>query len=109
VAAEGDMKYFVEGTAIMAYENTGTSTTPVFANVAWFTVEGSYISPRLVDLNNDGLLDLVVSKYNAIVYFENRGSLTVPVFVNVTGRRIPFRSTAAGLNFGLALAYGPRR
>jgi hypothetical protein len=101
----GNLLYYTTGTSIRVYENTGTSTTPVFANVTWFTVAvGRYISPRLVDLNNDGLLDLVVSEYSTIEYFENKGSSTVPVFVKVTGRSDPFRSTAAGYAAGLALA-----
>jgi hypothetical protein len=101
----GDIYLWSTGTSIRVYENTGTSTTPVFANFAWFTVaEGSYISPRLVDLNNDGLLDLVVSARTTMEYFENRGSSTVPVFVKVTGRNNPFHSTAAGFAAGVALA-----
>lgn len=48
-----------------------------YANIA---VKG-YAAPQLIDLNKDGLLDLVVGTKQGIVqYFQNTGSKTAPVF-----------------------------
>ena len=54
---------------------------------------GSYATPQLIDLNRDGLLDLVVGErsgidngvYNVINYFENTGlSNQIPIFIEST-------------------------
>jgi len=51
-------------------DNTGTAINVI-----------AYAAPQLFDLNNDGLLDLVVGKKTGeIAYYENTGSATVPVF-----------------------------
>ncbi len=42
---------------------------------------GTYITPQLVDMNNDGSLDIVAGRKNgSLVYFQNKGSATVPQF-----------------------------
>ncbi|MEX1190414.1 MAG: T9SS type A sorting domain-containing protein [Brumimicrobium sp.] len=45
----------------------------------------SYASPQLFDLDNDGLLDLIIGKKNSgISYYRNVGSSTTPSFQLVT-------------------------
>ncbi|MEI7596230.1 MAG: T9SS type A sorting domain-containing protein [Bacteroidota bacterium] len=44
---------------------------------------GNYSSPQLLDLNRDGLLDLVVgAKDGKLYYFQNTGTTSNPVFSN---------------------------
>jgi len=46
---------------------------------------GEYSAPQLYDLNNDGLIDLVIGEENGnLNYYINTGSLTVPEFTYVT-------------------------
>ena len=72
----GDMLY---------YQNTGTSTMPAFAapttNPFGLTALPSLGKPELVDLDNDGDLDLLTGETGGIVrYFKNTGSATAPLF-----------------------------
>jgi hypothetical protein len=46
---------------------------------------GNYSAPQLFDLNDDGLLDLIVGEENGnLNYYQNTGTLTSPVFSFVT-------------------------
>ncbi|MFI5220700.1 MAG: T9SS type A sorting domain-containing protein [Bacteroidia bacterium] len=54
--------------------------TKIFSNIQ---IRG-FAAPQLVDLNKDGLLDLVIGNKQGIVqYFQNTGTVTVPQFSNV--------------------------
>ncbi len=45
---------------------------------------GNNATPQLIDLDNDGLLDLVIGKQTATFnYYHNNGSLTTPSFTSV--------------------------
>lgn len=46
---------------------------------------GNFAAPQLVDLNRDGLLDMVIGKENGYFsYYENIGTITVPAFAKTT-------------------------
>jgi hypothetical protein len=67
------------------YQNNGTGTVPSFgtpqSNPFGLTPSGTYfISPVLVDIDNDGDLDLFSSSYYGVNYYENTGTATAPVF-----------------------------
>jgi len=68
------------------YENTGTSTSPIFGTVqtnpfSLTTVWYLYYHPTFADLDVDGDLDLICGEYNGkFQYYENTGTSTNPVF-----------------------------
>lgn len=46
---------------------------------------GNFAAPQLVDLNRDGLLDMVIGKENGyFTYYQNIGTLSTPSFAKVT-------------------------
>jgi hypothetical protein len=66
------------------FKNVGTKTSPKFAKQK-FPVKGTFPSgavadPRLVDLNGDGLLDLVVSQGRSLSIYYNVGTKTSPLW-----------------------------
>jgi hypothetical protein len=86
--------------AFYYFENTGTSSSPLFSpgQLSPFGLDTSsstygIMSPTLVDLDGDGDLDLINSFIN-IEYYENTGDASSPVFSSPVQN--PF-----GLNFGI--------
>lgn len=83
---DGDLDMVIGGTALTFYENIGDSTTPnfnlvtnnsPFANVAGY----AFSMPTLVDIDDDGDLDIFVTEYYSnTLFFENVGTPTVPNF-----------------------------
>lgn len=88
---DGDKDLFLglqDGTLVF-YENLSTGSGSVFNNPVLNYQDnngtvistGSYCHPQLFDLNNDGLLDLILGKGNGNVsYFSNIGTLNTPSF-----------------------------
>ena len=77
------------------FENDGStfSNWPNFLDYELLNIDvGSFATPQLVDLNRDGLLDLIIGErmgidngiYNGINYYQNIGSLTNPQFEDLT-------------------------
>lgn len=64
--------------------NTASFTSPVvdYKDNQQTTIDvGAYAFPQLVDLNKDGLLDLIIgNKTGEIVYYENIGTTSIPSF-----------------------------
>ncbi|MFM7566293.1 MAG: T9SS type A sorting domain-containing protein [Flavobacteriales bacterium] len=74
----------LEDGSLRYYENQSTGSSPVFgqgqAQYAGVDV-GQFAAPQLFDLNNDGLLDLIVGeKTGKLLYFENSGTSSNPNF-----------------------------
>ncbi|MEN9973692.1 MAG: hypothetical protein RIS20_2039 [Bacteroidota bacterium] len=86
-------------TSVLFYKNTGANNQPnfVYQTKSFLQNEmiehGTAASPQIVDLNNDGLLDLVVSNFYAykatnlkesrLAYYQNTGSPSNPAFTQV--------------------------
>lgn len=85
--------------SILFYKNTGSNTQPNFVYQTKSLLQNEMIehgtasSPQLVDLNNDGLLDLIVSNFyvykatnskeSRLAYYQNTGSISNPKFTLV--------------------------
>ena len=87
--ADGTL-YFFENTA-------GQGNVPAFANAVpnYQGIDvGTNAAPNLVDLNRDGLMDMVIGEYTGVVtYHENAGSVGNPIFSVVT---TPFPNNSLG-------------
>lgn len=105
IDADGDFDAFI-GTqpgVIFYFENTGTSSAPVFTQQTGannpFDGESfdKYAIPAFVDLDEDGDLDAYVGESKSVFgasirYYENTGTNTAPVFAERTGSNNPFDS-----------------
>ena len=80
---------------IYYFENTlqNNNDFPVFNSYELLDIDvGSFATPQLIDLNRDGLLDLVIGErmgidngvYNGVNYYQNTGSENEAVFENYT-------------------------
>jgi hypothetical protein len=80
--ANGRMTYFkniapIGSNAVYAFESDYSSGSSLMNGMD----VGLNAYPNLFDVNNDGLLDLVVGEYEGwLNYYENRGTATNPVF-----------------------------
>jgi len=76
--------YLPEGDLVF-YENIGTASVPNFqfrTRQYLFMDLGATASPNAVDIDNDGLSELLVATCSGrVVYFENTGSQTSPTYV----------------------------
>jgi len=100
-------------TSVLKYKNTGSNAVPnfVFETKSFLQNEmieqGTASIPILVDINNDGLLDLFVSnyysykptlsKYSRIAYYRNTGTATAPKFTYIENDFLGLSSTNYGL------------
>ena len=77
------------------YRNVGSRGAPRFEHQAALTLElsrGSNATPALVDLDGDGLLDLVVGRSNGeLSHYRNVGSAAAPRFELVTDSWLDIR------------------
>ncbi|MFN4299289.1 MAG: T9SS type A sorting domain-containing protein [Thermaurantimonas sp.] len=79
--ANGTLSYF---------QNTGSATNPQWAapvnNYAGIQA-GQWAAPELVDVDGDGLLDLLVgNRTGYLLYYRNTGTATAPLFTLVNAR-----------------------
>lgn len=89
--------------AVKYFQNTGTASAPAFAspvsNPFGLTAVTQFHIPHLVDLDDDGDMDLLSSEYyGAIKYFQNTGTASAPQFAAPTTN--PF-----GLQAGYYLSF----
>lgn len=98
---------------ILFYKNMGTNEAPNFSYVKNDFLQGDMIEngkgsiPVLVDLNNDGLKDLLVSanyrykdpldKTSRIQYYQNTGTAEIPEFTFVSDDWMSLESEGFGL------------
>ena len=102
---DGDMDVVVgnDNGKLAYFKNGGTATNPVYteqtgtANPFNGVNVGSNAAPATVDLDNDGLVDVVVGGgYGKLVYFKNTGSSDNPVYTEQTGDDNPFDGVDVG-------------
>jgi hypothetical protein len=74
---------------LLYYENTAGAGNPasfVLKDANYFKIDvGGSSAPQLVDVDHDGLLDLLIgNETGTISYYRNFGSATIPLFKSVT-------------------------
>lgn len=83
---------------IRVYLNQGTDANPVFTTYSYVYCSGSPIyhyraTPRVYDLDSDGLKDIVMGdQYNRLYFYKNTGTNASPVFMT----RDTLRLTTSG-------------
>jgi hypothetical protein len=78
---DGTLAYFQNNATLPSV----SYSAPVlnYQDVSGTTISaGQYAAPQLFDLDNDGLLDLIIGKKTGeLIYYRNEGTSTVPSFV----------------------------
>ncbi|MFN9176531.1 MAG: FG-GAP repeat domain-containing protein, partial [Synechocystis sp.] len=105
IDSDGDLDAIIgsRGGTLNYYQNTGSSTAPVYtaqtgtANPFNGIDIGDYSSPTLADIDGDGDLDAIVGeRYGTLFYYTNTGSSTAPVYTAQTGTANPFNGIDVG-------------
>jgi hypothetical protein len=77
------------GSSVRLFINTGSAGNPVLSDGQNVLIDGNGIelfaaTPQMADLNQDGLLDLIIGEMNGGVYYaENTGTANSPVFTEL--------------------------
>ena len=108
---DGDLDLIVGGNKRLSYyNNTGSARPPMFDRTGDTSLFSGAIGddeldyvPTLVDLDDDGDLDIIVGHKARISYLENIGSAAAPQFVWRTGDADPFDGMAFGDEMNPAL------
>ena len=65
------------------FENTGSNPSNfILSEVEYKNIDvGYFATPQIVDLNRDGLLDIIIGEQSGTInYCENSGTITNPIF-----------------------------
>jgi hypothetical protein len=88
---DGDLDLLIgneDGTLIFYTNNASVGQAPQFvlSTMNYFLIDVGGVSvPQIIDLNLDGLLDIIVGRYDGkISYYENHGSPSIPDFTFLT-------------------------
>lgn len=91
------------------FQNTGTASSPSFAAPVTnpFGLSGyDNLKPALVDIDNDGDLDLFVGTYGgSIEYYQNTGTASAPAFASSSAFPFSLSGTGSYYSYGLALEF----
>lgn len=80
----GTLVYYQNNAAPNAPANFGTPVLNYADHAGQTITAGSYCFPQLFDLNNDGLLDLILGKKTGeLIYYQNTGTQNAPSFTMV--------------------------
>jgi len=128
--ADGDLDMVVGSACglIKYYRNTGSMFQPIFSlmsgpgspfwcskgNTCNYNIDtrsayvAPWLRPSLVDLDDDGDYDLILSRcQKGAYYFRNTGSASTPVFTLITGDEDPFQSVTFNMDSSCtSLAFG---
>lgn len=77
---------------VLAYLNTGTTTSPVwtYTSTLNYTSGLSYPRPNLVDLDGDGKVDLMLgNSVGTVIGIQNTGTVTAPVWTANSAWDVP--------------------
>jgi hypothetical protein len=84
---DSDLIFGDENGLLHYYENTagvGISATFIQNELNYFNIDvGNLAHPQLIDVNQDGLLDLLIGRegsFGEIAYYWNHGSASIPIF-----------------------------
>ncbi len=109
---DGDLDLMVGSSSdnrINAIENTGTPSSPSWANNnswdigdgSFSSVIGSYSDPALVDLDDDGDYDILVyHDWGTCIAFENTGNTSSPTWTRKNGWDVGDGDTYGGVTHG---------
>ncbi len=91
----------ISGNAILTYYNTGTQDTPAFGQFADTggiqTLSMGMLTPAFVDLNGDGIIDLVHGNSDGTLHaWRNGGSSSQPAYFPMIGGDNPFSKIDVG-------------
>ncbi len=89
------------------FRNTGSRTSPTFSQQSGNGISnaGSFARPMLVDIDNDGDLDVVTgNNSNTLAYHENTGTELAATFARRFGADSPFDGVPLGFGNSPALA-----
>jgi hypothetical protein len=100
-----DLLLGLENGTLAYYQNTSVAPAMSFAppilnytdNLGAIITAGQYASPQLFDLNQDGLLDLIIGKKTGeLLYYQNIGTAVTPnfQFINDTLGNIDIATTS---------------
>jgi len=102
---DGDMDAYVtdDGSSIMAFENIGSTTAPVWQRKSIWDFSPSQFSQvyyaDFVEINGDGKCELAVSKGTVIKFYVNTGT-TTPVWTIAPGWDITISDGNLAYSFG---------
>lgn len=115
-----DMIIGMENGTLLFYKNIAVTGHPadfVLNNPKYFNINvGNFSTPQIVDVNEDGKMDLLIGNDLGVVYYyENKGTVTVPDFsgaadslfggvsvqekYSITGYSVPFLTKLNGNSF----------
>jgi hypothetical protein len=105
IDGDGDLDALIgaEDGTLYYYQNTGSSTAPVYtaqtgtANPFNGIDVGRASTPTFADLDGDGDLDALIGRIDGnLYYYQNTGSRTAPVYTAQTGTANPFNGIDVG-------------
>lgn len=113
IDGDGDLDLIIgDGTGrVHLFTNSGGAGNPcnfslTNVNYQGINVNGQFATPQLFDLDNDGLLDLVIGEMTGnLNYYRNEGTATAPQFVLADASFGGIDMRSPGLSFGYSAPF----